>query len=266
PAAQQAPPPPRPATSDLTIGMLGPVEIYRDPSRPLSADAWTSKRARELLCFIASRPHRRASKDSIVDTFWPDEEFESVEKKLHPTVSYVRKALNSNQLLRQNFLLYKDGDYALNPEFSYRVDVEEFDRLASEAEAARRAGQAERCQAAYEEAVALYRGEFMQGSHEHWIEEQRAYYRGQYLKMLERLAAAAEEAGEWERSLALGQRILREDPFREDVHCTVMRAHAAQGNRVAVKSQYETLRALLLRELGVEPSQATRKVYRGLVG
>ena len=252
-------------TSDLTINMLGPVEIYRDPVRPLAADAWVSKRAREIFCFIASRPHRRVSKDTIVDTFWHDEEFETVEKKLHPTISYIRKALNSNQLLRQNFLIYKDGDYLLNPEFSYRVDVEEFDRLAAEAETARRGGQAERCQQAYEEALGLYRGEFMHGSHDHWIEEQRTYYRGQYLRMLEKLASAAEEAGEWERSLLLARRILRDDPFREDVHCMVMRAHAAQGNRVAVKGQYETLRDLLRRELGVEPAQATRKVYLGLV-
>jgi DNA-binding SARP family transcriptional activator len=82
---------------------------------------------------------------------------------------------------------------------------------------------------------------------------------------LERLASAAEASGEWERTLALAQKILREDPFREDAHCTVMRAHAAQGNRVAVKGQYEKLRRLLRRELGVEPAPATRKVYSGLV-
>ncbi|MCA1616294.1 MAG: hypothetical protein LC800_19780, partial [Acidobacteria bacterium] len=269
-AGQSAPPPARvsPAAepaSDLTINMLGPVEVYRDPARPLAADAWVSKRAREVLCFIASRPHRRVSKDGLIEAFWGDLDFETIEKRLHPTISYVRKALNSNQILRQNFLLYRDGDYLLNPEFSCRVDVEEFDRLAAEGEAARRRGQAESCHAAYEEATGLYRGEFLQGSSDHWIEEQRAYYRGQYLRMLEKLAAAAQEAGEWERSLALARKILLDDPFREDVHCMVMRAHAAQGNRVAVKGQYETLRDLLRRELGVEPAQATRKVYAGLV-
>ena len=41
-----------------------------------------------------------------------------------------------------------------------------------------------------------------------------------------------------------------------------MRAQAALGNRVAVKEQYETLRSLLRRELGVEPAQETQRVYR----
>ncbi len=253
-------------SSDLTINMLGPIEIYRDPARPLSPDAWTSKRARDILCFIASRQHRRASKDTLVDTFWRDDDPESVEKKFHPTISYVRKALNSNQLLRQNFLLYKDGEYLLNPDLSCRSDVEEFDRLVAEAAAARRRGEAERCRQTYETAVSLYRGEFMQGTHDEWVEEQRSYYRNQYLRMLEKLAAAAQEAGEWERSLTIAQKILRDDPFREEVHCRVMRAHAALGNRVAVKEQYETLRGLLLKELGVEPAQETQKVYRESVG
>jgi ATP/maltotriose-dependent transcriptional regulator MalT/DNA-binding SARP family transcriptional activator len=253
-------------SSDLTINMLGPVEIFRDPSRPLSPDAWTSRRARDILCFIASRQHRRASKDTLVDTFWRDDDPESVEKKFHPTISYVRKALNSNQLLRQNFMLYKDGEYLLNPDLSYRSDVEEFDRLVAEAAAARRRGEAERCLQAYETAVSLYRGEFMQGTHDEWVEEQRSYYRDQYLRMLEKLAAAAQSAGEWERSLTLAHQILGDDPFREEVHCRVMRAHAALGNRVAVKEQYETLRGLLLKELGVEPAQETQKVYRESVG
>ncbi|HWS87591.1 MAG TPA: BTAD domain-containing putative transcriptional regulator [Pyrinomonadaceae bacterium] len=272
-ALQAQPPPPRgpspqarPASvqpsSDLTLNMLGLVEIYRDPARPLAPDAWTSKRARDILCFIASRQHRRASKDTLIDTFWREDDRESVEKKFHPTISYIRKALNSNQLLRQNFLLYKDGDYLLNPDLSYRSDVEEFDRLVAEATAARRRGQTERCHQAYEEAVALYRGEFMQGTHDGWVEEQRSYYRDQYLRMLEKLAAAAQESGEWERSLTLAHQILRDDPYREEVHCRVMRAHAALGNRVAVKEQYETLRGLLLKELGVEPAQETQLVYR----
>jgi DNA-binding SARP family transcriptional activator len=256
---------PKPA-DDLTIRMLGPVEIYRDPARPLAADAWTTRRARDILCFIASRRHRRAAKDTIIDTFWGEADFEAVEKNFHPTVSHIRKALNSNQPVKQNFLLYRDGDYLLNRDFSYFIDTEEFDRLASEGESARRAGDQERLVGCYERALALYRGDFMQGSYEGWAEEQRGYYRGQYLGMLETLAVAAQKREDWPRSLQLAQRILSEDQFREDVHCMLMRAHAAQGNRSAAREQYESLRRLLRRELGVEPAAETQRVFKQLMG
>ncbi|HKX27187.1 MAG TPA: BTAD domain-containing putative transcriptional regulator [Blastocatellia bacterium] len=251
--------------ADLTINMLGPVEIYRDPLRPFAADAWTTKRARDILCFIASRRHRRASKDTIIEVFWGEAEFESVAKNFHPTVSHIRKALNSNQPLKQNFLLYRDGDYQLNADYSYAIDTVEFERFVTEGEAARRASQHERFIACYEAAVQLYRGEFMQGCYDEWVEEQRSYYREQYLHMLEALVVVAQRAKEWPRSLHLAQQILRDDPFREDIHCLIMRAHAAQGNRVAVKEQYEDLRQLLGKELGVEPAAETQKIFKQLL-
>lgn len=251
---------------DLTINMLGPVEIVRDPARPLAGDAWTTRRARDILCFIASRPHHRTAKDTIIDTFWGESDLEIVEKNFHPTVSHIRKALNSNQLLKQNFIVYRDGDYQFNPEFSYRIDTEQFDQLIADGEEARRERSFDRCIDCYEQAIRFYRGEFMQGSYEPWVEEQRSYYREQYLRMLESLAGVSEKQQEWSRSMDLAQRILREDPFREDIHCLLMRAHAALGNRVAVKEQYETLRGLLQKELGVEPAMQTQKTYRELVG
>ncbi|HZH91023.1 MAG TPA: BTAD domain-containing putative transcriptional regulator [Pyrinomonadaceae bacterium] len=256
--------PPKPA-ADLSINMLGPVEIFRDPARPLAADAWTTKRARDILCFIASRRHRRASKDTIIDTFWGEADFDAVEKNFHPTVSHIRKALNSNQPVKQNFLLYRDSDYLLNQEFSYHIDTEEFDRLVAEAEAARRSGDQARYISCYEAALALYRGNFMQGSYDEWVEEQRSYYREQHLRMLEVLAVAAQKNEDWSRSLQLAQQILADDQFREDVHCMIMRAQGALGNRAAIKEQYEHLRRVLRKELGVEPAAETQKVFKGLM-
>ena len=251
--------------TDLTINMLGPVEIYREFSRSLAPDAWTTRRARDILCFISSRRHRRASKDTIIDTFWGETDIEIVDKNFHPTVSHIRKALNSNQPLKQNFILYRDGDYLLNPEFSYRIDIGEFDHLVSQGESARRAGRFEECAQLFERAVALYRGEFAQGSYEPWVEEQRTYYREQYLYLLESLASMSQKKDEWAQSLQLAQRILHEDPFREDIHCLIMRAHVNLGNKAAAKEQFETLRRLLERELGVEPGAETRKLYQELM-
>jgi ATP/maltotriose-dependent transcriptional regulator MalT/DNA-binding SARP family transcriptional activator len=254
-----------PTLTDLTIRMLGHIEIIRDPARPLAADAWTTKRAHDILCFIVSRPHHRAAKDVIIDTFWGETDFDAVEKNFHPTISHIRKALNSNQALKQNFLLYRGGDYQLNPEFAYRIDTDEFDRLLVQGESARRSGDIEGAMEAFREAAALYRGEFMAGVYDEWVDEQRSYYREQQLRILEALAEYAQKQERWGESLQLAQAILREDPFREDIHLLAMLAQARSGNRVAVKEQYENLRKLLKQELGVEPAPETQKTYRQLM-
>jgi ATP/maltotriose-dependent transcriptional regulator MalT/two-component SAPR family response regulator len=251
---------------DLTVNMLGPVEIFRDPTRLFAADAWTTRRARDILCYIVSRRHQRAPKDTIIETFWAEDNVATIEKNFHPTISHIRKALNSNQPLKQNFIIYRDGDYQLNSEFSYCIDTLTFERLISDGESARRERDYDRCIDCYEQAVAVYRGEFMQGTYEPWVDEQRSYYREQYLRMLESLAAVAEKKQEWPRTMDLAQRILREDQFREDIHCMLMRTHAALGNRVAVKEQYEALHELLQKELGVEPAAQTEQTFRELMG
>src|SRR4030095_9089495 len=121
----------------------------------------------------------------------------------------------------------------------------EFDSLLSEGDSARRARKFEECISAYERALKLYRGDFMQASYEPWVEEQRTYYREQYLRLLEALAGVAETGADWTRVMQLAQQIIHEDPFREDIHCLLMRAHAAVGNRGAVKDQFESLKKLL---------------------
>ena len=143
---------------------------------------------------------------------------------------------------------------------------EEFDQLLTEGENARRARHFEDCIRAYDRALALYRGEFMQGSYEPWVEEQRTYYREQYLRLLEALAGVAQTATDWPKVMHLAQLIIRDDQLREDIHCMIMRAQAAMGNRGAVKEHYEGLKRLLASELGCEPSLETRKLYRELIG
>jgi DNA-binding SARP family transcriptional activator len=82
---------------------------------------------------------------------------------------------------------------------------------------------------------------------------------------LEALAGVAQNTGEWARSVQLAQQILHEDPFREDIHCLLMKAQVALGNRAAAREQFETLRRLLQKELGVEPGPETRKLFQELL-
>ena len=118
---------------------------------------------------------------------------------------------------------------------------------------------------ALERAVRLYRGEFMEGVYDDWVAEPRAHYEARYMTALESLARVDFEAGDWTAAIERAKAILSRDPFREEIHCLVMRAYAAVGNRRAVKEQYESLRALLDAELGVEPSESVDAVYAELL-
>ena len=96
---------------DLTVKALGHVDIYRDMTKPFAPDAWTTRRARDIFCYIATSKHRRVEKEVLIDMFWGEEDIEAVEKNFHPTISHIRKALNSRQSFKQNFLVFRDGAY-----------------------------------------------------------------------------------------------------------------------------------------------------------
>ena len=189
-------------------------------------------------------------------------DLEVIEKNFHPTISHIRKALNSRQTLKQNFLLYRDGAYQLSGEVSYSIDTEEFERHIAEAEKAKRDNDQEAVEANVEAAYNLYRGEFMAGVFDDWVEERRNYYREQHGRIAKSLLKTSFKKKDWVNSLRFANEILQADPYREDIHFFVMRIYAAQGKRNAAKHQYETLQKLLKDELGVEPAAETKRLYQ----
>lgn len=249
---------------DLTIKVLGHVEIYRDPSKPFAPDAWTTRRARDIFCYIATRKHRRVPKDVLIEAFWGNEPFEAIEKNFHPTISHIRKALNSRQAFKQNFIVFRDGAYQLNPEFSYKIDTEDFLEHIAAAEAAKRDKNDVELRRNLEGAYDLYRGEFMGGLYEDWAEEQRHFYQDQFSRVLNALAKLSVADKRWTDALKYAEVILKIDPYREDLHRLVMRVLAAQSKPAAVKKHYEDMSALLKDELGIEPSAETRNLYKEL--
>ncbi|MBP9663564.1 MAG: hypothetical protein KBD94_03020 [Pyrinomonadaceae bacterium] len=247
--------------TDLTVNVLGHVEIFRDLTRPFAPDAWTTRRSRDIFCSIATHKNRRVAKDVLIDTFWGDEELEAVEKNFHPTISHIRKALNSQQAIKQNFIVFRDGAYQLNPELSYRIDTEQFlDHIAGAKKA--KGDDPSAYKVELEAAYALYRGEFMEGIYDAWADEPRQFYREQFSRVLNALAKLAVTEKRWNDALRYAAEVLAIDPYREDLHRLTLRVLAAQGKPAAVKKHYESMEQLLKQDLGIAPAAETRKLFR----
>jgi DNA-binding SARP family transcriptional activator len=201
----------------------------------------------------------------LIDAFWGNEDIETIEKNFHPTISHIRKALNSRQQLKQNFIVFRDGAYQLNPEFTYSIDSEEFLAAIAAAETAKREKDDNALRENLERAYGLYRGEFLDGSYEDWAEEQRHFYREQFSRVLNGLAKMAVAEKQWTAALKFADEILAIDPYREDLHRLVMKVLAAQSKPAAVKKHYEDMEMLLKQELGMDPSAETKRLFKELM-
>jgi len=111
-------------------------------------------------------------------------------------------------------------------------------------------------------AVALYAGDLLDGSDDEWLREERERLRRRHLEALSELTELCEAVGELDEAAAVAERLLSEDPLREDVHRALIRVHAARGDRASGVRAYHRCATILERELGVEPSGATQWAYR----
>ncbi|RLC79777.1 MAG: hypothetical protein DRI61_07180 [Chloroflexi bacterium] len=117
-----------------------------------------------------------------------------------------------------------------------------------------------------EEAVELYRGDFLEGFYDDWCLEERYRLEGLYLETLERLVAAYEALNQPEKVLHYARLLLERDPFREDIHRKLIRLYVQLGNRAEAIRQARWCRTLFQAELGTEPSPETIALCDQLLG
>jgi predicted ATPase len=110
-------------------------------------------------------------------------------------------------------------------------------------------------------AASCYRGNFLDGlslpdapDFEDWLLLQRESWRRQANTVFERLSEWQRDAGELENALDTTTRWVEHDLLNEMAYARLMQLHYALGDRVAALQAFERCRAILERELSVEPS------------
>src|SRR5690606_35711464 len=163
---------------------------------------------------------------------------------------------------RETIALNLDGDAAL------WVDVVHFRRLLHACRQLATAESEDDCRQKLEEAVALYRGDFLAGftlpdcpEFDEWQRQQTESLRRDLGWALERLGYLHEAAGELRQAIDYAQRWVNLDPLHEAAQRRLMALYARNGQRAAAYRQYQSCQRLLAEELGVEPQIETKQLY-----
>src|SRR5260370_1310896 len=86
-----------------------------------------------------------------------------------------------------------------------------------------------------------------------------------FLQTVEELIVLLEQERKYDAAIKAAQRLLHHDPLQEETYRQLMRFYALRGDRAAALRVYHTCVTILERELGAEPSEATRQVYESLL-
>jgi predicted ATPase/DNA-binding SARP family transcriptional activator len=248
--------------SRLSIQLFGTFRVTLD-GEPVTR--FESDKARALLAYLAVEADRAHQREKLAGMLWPESTEQVARAYLRRLLVNVRQAI---------------GDYEADPpplhitrqtiQFDMLsdpwVDVTAFLRLVQ----ARGLTDQEAIQQ-LEEAVDLYRGDFLEGfslagspAFEEWALLNREHLHRLVMDALRRLAERYERQGEFGRALPHAWRQVELDPWREQAHLQVMRLLALNGQRGASLAQYEACRRLLRDELGVQPSAETTELYEAI--
>lgn len=268
-----APQPPEPAGRPAAVRpayvlcLLGsPVARQRDESGEHDLDC-RLRRSFQVLAYLASSPEMEAGREELIEAIWPIEGERTIERNFHPTLSHLRRALESGRKFKDRPapLLFRNGVYRLNPEVEWDVDVRELARLADEGKDRYERGELEGAAEAWQRAWKLYRGPFLQGYYEGWVTARRETWQRVYLELLRDLGDVYLRLGRGGEAMDAYRTVLIEDQLQEKIHLAVMKLYAQQGRRDLVRRQYDRLCNLLLEELGLSPMPDTTKEYHRLM-
>jgi len=237
------------AISRLEIYALGEGRVVRD-SRPVHPSEWQAAMAKELFFYILI--HGPLGRDAIGLVFWPDLSTKKMRNSFHTTLHRVRRAVGAEAVVVEG------GQYHLG-DVDYWFDVEEFETLIERARLL--PPQDWQAEDLRRRAVALYRGDFLPEAERVWCAPKRESLREMYFRTLIEIGQRHETRKEFEKAIGWYRRALEMDELDEDVHRRIMHCYSEAGRRSDVLAQYRRCRDILRRELDIEPSAETRRLY-----
>lgn len=244
----------------LNFALLGTPHVFLDGQE---ITGFNTRKDLGLVIFLAEtgRPH---SREELAGLLWSDMPEQNARRNLRNSLSNLRRLLGPEWFEGSGRLAWANPDKWESDTRQVNATVQHLLHWTPQPNRMT----AIRYLQTLNNGLTLYRGEFLQGLHllnaalfEEWIVQKREEYRLIALQGLELLAERALEEECYSEGLRATRRLLGLEPWSEIGHILRMKLLAYSGQRVAALAQYESCRAILAQELGVEPMAETKAVY-----
>jgi predicted ATPase/DNA-binding SARP family transcriptional activator len=217
-------------------------------------------RLRTLLALLLLRPGQRVATDTLVDAIWGESAPAATGNALQALVSRLRKVLGEEAGIHGDASGYRlDVDPG-------QVDMVEFTALTRRGRALLAEGRPDDAVDCLGRALALWRGPALpdltaRGVAEDtalWLDETHRMVREEYLAALVALGRHAE-------ALPEAEALTNAEPHRERPVELLMRALAGTGRSADAVAAYDSFRARLADDLGLDPSARLQDVHLRLL-
>jgi DNA-binding SARP family transcriptional activator len=206
--------------------------------RPLGV----SRKTQLLLAYLVLHRDQVGARADIAFTLWPDDAESEARANLRRHMYELQRYFPNDQLALQ----VDARTVRIDPRCAMAVDFDAFWSAVA--------------LGSYAEATDIYAGELLQSYGDEWILPIRGRARRAYERALRSLIDA-----HWQTDAALAleyaERLLTEDPWREDVVRAAMELRVRLGDRAGALDVYRTFSKRLAEEFNASPSDETTELY-----
>jgi predicted ATPase/DNA-binding SARP family transcriptional activator len=243
-----------PPAARTTFRVLGPLEAEID-GRSVQLGA---PKQRSLLVFLLLHANEVVPAERAIDFVWGEDPPASALGSLQVYVHGLRKQLGSERIETRG------AGYVLTVG-SGELDLHRFDRLVSDGRAALEKGEAEPAAERLAEALSLWRGDPLGDLPFESVEAERAHLRERRDTAHELRIDAELALGRDDGLVAELERLIAEQPYRERRRAQLMLARYRAGRQADALAAFQSARATLADELGIEPSPELRELERAIL-
>jgi len=241
----------------LDLILFGPFQLTLDHQ---VIERFESNKVRALLAFLAVEHHRPHPREALAELLWPGHAIEAARGNFRRVLANLRAVLN-DQTSHPPFLHITREALQFNLAADVTIDAVRFLALAQTSES--QPGWAP----TLEQALALYRGPFLEGFHaddcqefEQWITATRSELEQLAAHALFRLAQHDHVQGDLARALPRYRRCLALNPYDEAAQRGLMLALVDSNQPGAALAHYAAYRRELQADLGAEPEAQTAEL------
>ena len=199
--------------------------------------------ALRLLSYLLVR-HGKHSRKSVAFNLWPDDPETIAQARLRRQFYNLRQALPNGT---QDGTWFRADDLSIgwNDASDYSLDIRDFERLVAGGTTSGLAAD-------------LYVADLAADSDDEWIIVERERLRSLHISNLAKLISECRTKGDYSRGIDYAERLLRLEPWREDVVRQLMALRYESGDRGGALRAYDEFARRLREDMAADPMPETR--------
>ena len=226
---------------------------------PLRFETRAQRKPLELLKALVALGGETIPAERLSESLWPDTDGDQASSALSTTLYRLRKLIGPDALILRDGRLTLDREKCWADSWAFAEYLGKSSRAVGEQDEVAAWDYAE-------EALALYRGPFLDG--EFNLPEflsARDKLHSLFLRHIEQVGEFFLQAGQPQKAIMLYQKGLEVDELAEQLYQQLMRCYQQLGRNAEGISVYQRLRETFRANVGIEPSLEADAIYQELI-